>query len=393
MKKYFYIVFALILFSISISSINAQTPFRGTVVRLMDTYEAYYDVSLEPGETYTARIIVQHEYEDPNKEVEIYIDATDFDVDEETGETIYPENTYEVGGEYSLASWITFDQDYVFMDTYGQKEIVTFTVTVPEDATPGTKYANIIASNTRREVITGEEELDFDAQGAGIASRLVAATILVTVEGELNQQIVLDSVDVVGLNNSQGLFGFIHELHPIFVIAKINNVGNQVLLPGGDVFIHSGDKTNPLYSKPLNEERFRILPNKSRNFVHRWDDSTIQLGTNGIFRINMASFPKLNWGRYYAEVNFLARDNAGQLQYMTETVEFWVLPWKLILLITIPIVGYFIYRFYKYRKSVKDGSGKRSKVRNVKSKKDSKINSNKTSKSKNHRIKNIKSRV
>jgi hypothetical protein len=345
------IVFVLgLALVVATTPVSAQTPYRGTVVRLVGTSEPYFDTKLDPGQSYSGEFILQHEYEDAGKTLDLYIDASDFEYDIKTGNTIYPENSYKLDTSSSMVDWIKFDRQQVRLASYGQTETIKFTVTVPADAQPGTHYANILVSNTKREVITGKQPLVLDTQGAGIASRLVAATVLVTVNGKQNQTVTLQSVVVTSMDGEPGLFNFLHNNHPINITTAIDNRGNQVLLPGGNVFVHQGDKTKPVFSEELNPARARILPDTKREYTAVWNDSVISW-KNGSLQLQLDRMPRLSWGRYFAEVNVLYRNTEGKITNQMQTVEFWVLPWKIMLLMALALVIFVAYRQYRRRKA------------------------------------------
>lgn len=330
-----------------------QVNYRGLVIRLPGSTEAYLETRINPGDTYRGEFILQHDYEDNAKEVKLYIDAADFYLDTETGETRYDPSTYDLDRRYSLAEHVRFDREEVVLNRYGQEEKVQFVIQLPSDMLPGTRYANILVSDTPTKVVTGQESLNNPANGASIASRVVAATLIMHVGGNLITNINNSTMEVTGAGGEEPLFGLFYDMHPLNVRIEINNTGNFGVLPGGDIYIHTGDINNAAYTNVLNSGRSRVLPESKLILHQNWQDSWVYRNDNGFWQLSLNKFPRLNWGSYLVTAKVLYRDDENKLQTLNLEKRVFILPWRLIavLLVVLIIIG--LWQGYKRRERLK----------------------------------------
>jgi hypothetical protein len=144
-----------------------------------------------------------------------------------------------------------------------------------------------------------------------------------------------------------------YEYLPAEVSLKLKNNGNVNVQPTGTVFIqrHSGD-TTPIAALPLNNSGGYILPGTSRTFTIAWNDGlphyeTSQNGDKPTRELTWhgAGLSKLRFGRYVAKVVAVYDDGERDVPIMAE-VSFWVIPWRIILLIVVAaailLVGVFV---------------------------------------------------
>lgn len=189
-------------------------------------------------------------------------------------------------------------------------------VEVPANAAPGAYYGVI-----RYTAVPLGEELPQDNKVALTAS--VGSLVLIEVQGDINEQIQIQSMKVLQ-NNKSGSF-FLKS--PDKVAIDIKNNGNGFSKPFGRVNIHNGGKE--VYSYELNnsDPKGNILPASSRVF------------TDDIKNVKMP-------GRYSVTAN-ISHGRGGDV--ITYKSSFWYVPaWVMIaalgLLAAIVAISYLVYR-------------------------------------------------
>lgn len=136
-----------------------------------------------------------------------------------------------------------------------------------------------------------------------------------------------------------------YEYLPAEISLKLKNTGNVNVQPTGTIFIqrHSND-TKPLAALPLNEAGGYIVPGASRTFTVAWNDGfpryeTKQNGEKPVKELSWSNggLAKLRFGRYVAKVVAVYNDGERDVPIMTE-VNFWVIPWRIALLLLAAII-------------------------------------------------------
>lgn len=366
-------ILSVLILIFGVSSTLAQQKFTGLIIRTPAEYSGFtYELFLDPGETRCDSFTAQHDWEEQDKSVILYTMASDLEIDPDTGRPMFPEKTLYLDHEYSLARWITVEKDYIFLDRWGKEEKVNFCVDVPSDATPGSHYAVILLSNvTKDEYIDGK--ITEDVHGPTIGSRS-GINVIVTVSGSITNDLYVRTFDVLDIDLNPGILFGLFEYLPLNFVTEISNNGNQFVKPSGDIFIHQGDLTNPVKKFIFNPNAERILPKASTGFRSLWgaypatesplyiykaENKAInpQTGNEIIEYTNTLGFDPnkigdMKFGRYFATLQMTFRDINGDLaRYPDITVEFWIIPWKLILLlIALFVITYYLLRFARQDK-------------------------------------------
>lgn len=328
-----------------------QTNFRGLVVRLQGQDDFFIDYTyVKPGRSLSGTFILQHEYVETNQPATLYIYASDFELDEDGSTPIEPKNGIAFDSEYSLAKFVSFSDSKVVLERFGDTATITYTIDIPDYVQPGLRYARIFASTADPSIRNATDLID--QTGAGIVSRVSVATLLVSVgdSSDYQNSAELVSTQVVDITGQAGIGGFLFDLTPINLVSKIKNTGNNVLLMGGNVTWHDGDPTKPLEFQKFNEERQRILPNTTRGFQNSWKGGLMYANRKPDGEIeylwNLQNGPKLDWGRHFVELRAIYKDASGENRILVETIEFWVLPWKAIIVIIVGGAFYIMLKRY-----------------------------------------------
>jgi hypothetical protein len=213
---------------------------------------------------------------------------------------------------YSLKGWITPLPDLVLEPK--QIRNLPVTIQVPKNASPGGYYGVVRFTATPPEL-----------NGTGVSlSASLGSLILIRVNG--NAQEKLELVEFTASKGDKK--GSLFESTPIKFTQRIKNTGNIHVQPAGQVSI------TDMFGKKVavtnvNLPPRNILPASVRKFEQPLDSSVI--GNKKLF------------GRYTAELKL---SYGTSKQTLTDSITFWVIPYRLIgVLIVVLVGGFFALRF------------------------------------------------
>lgn len=244
------------------------------------------EVTVKPDGSTTQTIKVRNE---SSKEKDITVTIRDFIVNDDKGTPSIVSSTKE-DNRWAASNWIQVSPSSVHLKG-GETKSLTLTVMPPANALPGGHYAMVIHSpDTDVSLI--------DTTGATIQTN-VGTLVYVTIPGDIKQNAVIK-------NFSAPKFS---EFGPVDFATTIQNLSDIHIKPAGNITI-----TNMVGMKSFlqfNPEGTNIFPEKSRDFEN-------QLNKKWLF------------GRYKAELS-AAYGTAGGVA--TAVIFFWVIPWRLMLLV------------------------------------------------------------
>ncbi len=260
------------------------------------------ELTADPGQTVKASIKFTNVSGD---ELLIKTQVNDFGAKNETGE---PNIIFEdvENGAYSLRQWVASPTP--FKIKAHESKTVDFPITVPQQAEPGGHYAVIRFTGASPEL-----------EESGVAlTASIGTLVLLQVSGDIQENAAVAEffsakATPSGTAGAQSMF----ETGPIAFVERLQNTGNVHLKPTGTIEVSSmfgrsiatlrvnGDPTDP------NNDPKSILPNSIRRFEQTLDK-------------------KWMFGRYTATVKV----SYGQSQKpLEQTISFWVIPYKLILVV------------------------------------------------------------
>jgi hypothetical protein len=236
-------------------------------------------------------------YNESDKNLALEAEIENFTPKGELGEQNF------IPGFYGLAKWISLSKNKITLAPK-EKKYISFKINPPLDAAPGSYSAGILWRESANK-----------KEGISITSR-VGAIILLTVDGDTMQKISLAEFSV-----SKNLF----EKLPIDFIVRIANEGNALVKPMGEIVIKNiFGKTEDVLE--INSFGNALLPQSIRRFSPRWDSNKFFIGP------------------FTAELR--AKYGATDKNEIKSKIKFWILPWKMIILIFIAILA--IYVFWRF---------------------------------------------
>ena len=223
---------------------------------------------------------------------------------------------------YSIKDWISPLPEL----TLKPKQIINLpiTITVPANAAPGGYYGVIRFTGTPPEL-----------KGTGVSlSASLGSLVLLKVNGTVKENLSVAEFSV----NKNGGTGSLFESAPLQFIARLKNNGNIHEQPTGQISITDmfGKK---IAAVNVNLEKNNILPQSIRKFEQPLDSGVIG--------------NKILFGRYTAELKVTYGINK---QVLTQSITFWVIPYTLIGIAIILIIGGFIglrYAIIRYNNYIR----------------------------------------
>ncbi|MFZ2125358.1 MAG: hypothetical protein WA087_01165 [Candidatus Saccharimonadales bacterium] len=228
--------------------------------------------------------------------------VNDFDSADESGSP-YIILDSKLPATASIITWV--DEIPQFTLTAHKSRVVNVNVTIPNDAEPGGHYGVISFSGTTPELSGNSVGLNASA----------GVLLLIRVDGAITEKAGLASF-YSALNDKQSSF---FENSPITFVTRIKNEGNIYIKPIGNIEIR--DMFGNFVTKlSVGDDQSNVLPSSIRRFETQY---------------------KSGWmiGRYTANLT-LGYGTTGQA--ITGTIYFWVIPYKLILIVLF-MLGTIIY--------------------------------------------------
>lgn len=297
-KHFFRIIFSLVAIIAvgSLTTLPAKAESASAnAAQGIEISPALVELNAERGKTYTIKLNVTN----VTSSDLVYISSIDdFNAKDESGtpQILMDSN---LPATASIKSWVST------MSTFSLKahksQTVIAEVKIPNDAEPGGHYGVVRFSGHAPEI---------EDSGVGLSAS-AGALVLIRVSGAITEQASVASF-YTSRNDEQTSF---FEESPIVFVARVTNGGNIHVKPVGSIELR--DMFGGLVTTmPINDEKSNVLPDSTRRFE--------------------ATFNK-DWmiGRYSATLT-LGYGTTGQA--LTATTNFWVIPYKVIIVALLALV-------------------------------------------------------
>jgi hypothetical protein len=236
-------------------------------------------------------------------------------------------NLFEISNKDTYAQWVHFTPS-LFVAEPGVWKTVKMTIDVPPEASLG--YYLAVTFGRASQAGTADAT---NFKGA-------AATLVLLDVHSGNEKRNLKLLD---FSTDHRLYEYL----PTTFNIRVRNGGNIYLAPAGNIFIQRGGK--PVSSIVFNEAGGSVLPNSNRLYSVPWKsgfplfvDKTVNgkpvLDKKGLperdLRWKFSDADKFRFGHYTAKL-LLVYDNGTQDVPLEAEVGFWVLPWKILLVLAV----------------------------------------------------------
>lgn len=235
---------------------------------------------------------------------------------------------------YSLKTWIKTIPSLTLKPR--QIEQIPISISIPTNAAPGGYYAVIRFSGIPPEL-----------EGTGMSlSASLGALVLLRVSGETTEKLSIEEFSVSQENKIGSLFESTSKSLPIKFIERIKNSGNIHEQPSGQIIV-TDMFGKDIVTLNINLPPRDILPDSIRKFEQPLDSDSI--GNTFLF------------GKYTAKLN-VTYGASGEI--LTKSIEFWVIPYRLIAIIAISVVVLIVtlvYGIKRYNRFIINQASKPSK--------------------------------
>jgi len=268
-------------------------------------YPARNQIEVEPGEKHYLTINFYNQLDQP---ISGYFKVADFIVDNKNGEPRLIDDVNLAPPKYAASSWISLLYDKATLPA-NERVRLQLTISVPKDVKPGGKYAAIFFQSGE----TLPDRSIPEQKGIGTALR-IASLIYIKVKGPITEKAFI----------SRFFAPKFFEYGPIKVEFDIYNRGDYHITPKGTVSL--ADFFNNPVEKKLIEEK-NVFPDSVRTYQ-------LNLGKKWLI------------GKYKANLS-ASYGETGQA--LTSSLEVWVFPWRvaLVIVLTLIIITLLIKHFYK----------------------------------------------
>lgn len=259
------------------------------------------NLTANPGEVINTQIAIR---DIANSPLIVTSEINDFTASgDENGNPKVLTNTDEKS-PYSITNWVSPFPKMTLKSR--QVENLPLKITVPLNAAPGGYYGVIRFTATAPEGTTSSVSL----------APSLGALVMIRVKGDAYEKLAIAEFYMTDNGKKSTLFEGI----PFDFVERIENQGNVYEQPSGNILIKNMFG-KPVASVNVNSEYRNILPKSVRKFNQTFDKSALGNG--------------MMFGRYTAELTL----TYGNKQTVSSSLTFWVIPWKLIILGIVVLVG------------------------------------------------------
>ncbi len=317
MKKAIY----LFTLPLLILTIFLCTPINGKPLSI-GTAPTNEKLQLEPGEVYEDNFTV---WNLESSATTYYVQVSSFrQVQNQPGSAIYLSDEEDEKNPYSASSWVEVDQTELELIP-NRNVTVDYTITVPENVTLGEYTAEIYFTSEDPE--TQQETATYSLLASGIP-------ILITIGDEF-----AESAEILEFYSTKKIY---EKPNYTTLITRIQNLGDTHITPKGDIVLTNLFKQE-VGRIAFNEQNQSILRDNSGIYETNWDlEKYINDG-------------KLAIGPITAQTVILFRRTNPGFAVLDAITTFWIIPWKLIILIvTVIIVMYVVFKLKKKKNGKED---------------------------------------
>ena len=276
-----------------------------------------FELNLNPGDSWSSSIKVVN-----TNAGAIAVDnsVVGFSAADDEGHGQFTDLSALAGDSDALANWIATPRAPVVIPSNGAGE-VPFTISVPDDASPGGHYAAILIGTGGGADATGTE-----GSHVGVSS-FISALIFVRVAGTITE-----AGNIASFTSDRSYY----EDPDVALSLEFANTGNVHLRPVGEIDIYNawGKERGTI---PINQTPGfgYVLPSSTRKFDVEWK------GAPSFFDI----------GPYTAVATFAYGDEGNKS--VSQTISFWILPIKKLLTVMFGTLFFIAVFFIAIRRYVK----------------------------------------
>lgn len=295
-NKILFALFLPVLFFFQFFSANAEEANIKEELRLgrgITMSPVTFELTANPGDRITNAIKISNPTENS---VGVKMETEDFVAVGEEGKVVVMDEENET---YSLKKWIKTNPENFVLGA-GEARLVEFLINVPQNAEPGGHYASVLA------VVASSD----NPESGSAVSQKVGALVLLSVSGEVKEDLLVKEFSAPKFS----------EKGPILFTIRFENTGSVHSRPRGFVSVMdmNGKKVADLAFEQKN-----ILPGAVR-------------------KLEVTLDKKFLFGKYQADL--IGNYGANTNKPIEATIEFWVIPWKIVLVCLLALFVIYLIR-------------------------------------------------
>lgn len=289
------ILLVLLIFCVADKSFAQENKGGGITISPLT-----FELTSNPGDVLANKLKV---YNSSDAVISVKMEVEDFKPIGESGEVVVAPDEETT---YSLKRWVATEPGEFTLEPKEQK-FVDFIISVPQNAEPGGKYGTILVT------ITGSVSAD-KISGAAVAQK-IGALVLLTVSGDVKEGLIVKDFSAPSFL----------EYGPVPFSTRFENIGSVHVRPRGFISITDwrGEKAVDIEFTQSN-----VIPGTIREIDSKWN-------TKWLF------------GKYTATL--VGSYGTSNTPFDPYVITFWVLPWKLTLIVLTVLLIFFVF-FFKTRK-------------------------------------------
>ncbi len=291
-------------------------------------------ISTTPGKTVTTELRFKNQNSTPEG---VKVSLLRFGASGEDGQP----NLFDLTAKDNYASWVHFSPSQLVAQP-NVWNTITMTINVPDNADLG-YYMAVTFSPASIDQLPGAANLK------GSAATLVLLNVNTGNEKR--------GLNIAQFTSSQGLYEYL----PASFNVKIRNTGNIYIAPTGSLFLYRAGKQ--IAAVDFNAAGGSVLPQHNRIYHVDWADGFPVFKNKLVdgktvpdkhavpkqeLKWDFTQVNKLRFGRYTAKVLVVYDDGSKDVP-MEASLNFWVLPWKIMIgiLILLIIIGLGLFSFVR----------------------------------------------
>lgn len=299
-------IFSILTLSILLTFVSFDQSFGQTTSLSVGVSPTSEKITLNPGDEYPGEIVF---WNLSDKTTTYNVSISGFkQVENMPGTAIILTKDEDEKALYSASSWITLDTNEI--ELIPNKNIkVKYTIKVPDDVTEGEYTVEIF--------LLSKEE-DEDTQGTYASTVLGSGVpILIKIGDEY-----IESAELISFTSNKKIY----EFPDVIFSTKIKNLGNTHISPIGEISITNifGQEVDRI---KFNESNQSLLRENSGIYEDEWYNKEILSKDN-----------KIMFGPMTASLVSTYRTISPGFAPLIGETAFWIIPWKLLISITIAIV-------------------------------------------------------
>jgi hypothetical protein len=273
------------------------------------------EVTGNPGQTLTGEMEILNEQADTKT---FYSSFENFEPSGDTGSPKF------VGNTGNLSTWMKTNERIDI--TPGEKIIIPYTITIPQDAEPGGYFSAIF---------WGQQNPATQAAGEVSIGGKLGVLVLLRVAGDIHEE-----AGISEFTATDGKRIFLNL--PVGLSYRFTNKGQDRVVPLGDITIKNTFGFT-VATIAANQSEGNVLPNSTRKFNITWGDVSKDQ-THSFFAAAKNQFSNFHFGYYKATVSVVW---GSENKVETATTWFVLFPWQLLsVVLVLSIVLFFAVRRY-----------------------------------------------